>query len=99
MDWEPLKHFFPFVGVLRQPDTPRTVLERLIENGLVGVLASAVALYVNDAVQDQKLVAIASKVETIERRHDTDLGRLAEDLRRIDSKLDALLLANIEYKK
>lgn len=58
-------HIIPFLSLMtaRPPEVPnRPMLTRLVEQGIVGIIAAFIAIYVNDIRQDEQMRALKDGV-------------------------------------
>lgn len=75
-----VSHNIPFLALMvGHPPENRPMLTRLLEQGVVGIIAAAAVLWANDKVQDNTLSSLKESSARLERRVDL-----------IDNKVDML---------
>jgi len=89
MDFNRYAHIIPFVALMtsRPPELPnRPMVTRLIEQGVVGLVAAFIAIYVNDIRQEEQLkfmreeiINARVEVREMESRIMSELGREHND--------------------
>ena len=83
MPFNKYAHVIPFLSLITQkpPDIPnRPMLTRLIEQGVVGIVAAFIAIYVNDIRQEEQLKTLKESI-----------GVARMDMREMEGRLMAAL--------
>lgn len=84
-------HWFPFLALMVKDAPPnRPMLTRIIEQSTVGLLAAALALYVDNERQNDTLVVMGRDMTTMATTISSTTIRLEAQIDKLDRKIDDL---------
>lgn len=81
-------HNLPFCALATSKSPPnRPLLTRLTEQGIVGILAAGIGIFVNDKIQDSKLDTVSNQITNVATRLDSASLNLDAKIQALDAKI------------